>query len=143
MDNLTPVVAFVVDLRMRLENGESLMLSLKKWITTHDSEWEVLLRKFTIQYEQGTLPGSLAEFTPRIYQLTVLELLRSGLMGEPVLSRLVEVEEEMLKICENDIDQHVALLPIISLLPLLIFMVPALLILFFGPLLHQLVTEVL
>lgn len=64
----------------------------------------------------------------------LLELLESGLRGHTISGPLLSLENELISACEREIQNHTAWLPLISLVPLLLLIFPALMILLLAPL---------
>ena len=60
-------------------------------------------------------------------------LMESGLRGDPILETWCEFEHEVMTSYELQMDQHLQLLPIRVLLPLLLLIFPSICIVLLGP----------
>jgi hypothetical protein len=66
-----------------------------------------------------------------------MQLLLFGVRGESVLPRLREMEIEIRRQCDHEMDVFISRLPLFMLGPVLLLLFPAFLILLLGPLLDQ------
>ena len=71
-----------------------------------------------------------------IYQRTLLLVVENGLAGHSVSDHLMQIENEFHAICLADIAKHTATLPFRLQMPLLLFILPAILILIIVPALN-------
>ena len=71
-----------------------------------------------------------------IYQRTLLLIVENGLAGHSVSDQLMQMENEFHAICLADIAKHTATLPFRLQIPLLLFILPAILILIIVPALN-------
>ena len=71
-------------------------------------------------------------------QRHLLNLIQEGLKGESIYDNLKWLEKELISSCENEIHQHLSLLPIKIIFPLLCLIMPSILILLIFPLLQML-----
>jgi len=71
-----------------------------------------------------------------IYQRTLLLVIENGLAGHSVSDHLMQIESEFQAICLADIAKHTATLPFRLQIPLLLFILPAILIIIIVPALN-------
>ena len=63
----------------------------------------------------------------------MLELLQHGLSGQAILESLKAYEAELIMGCEDEIQNHIAKLPLILMIPLMGLIFPSLMILLIIP----------
>lgn len=131
MENLNPLLLFLMKLRREIDKGRGMASALKTLLQQED-EWTRVVRDWMLRRE--TSPGA---WTPprglSSHRRACLNLLERGLRGEPVLEVLSHLEAETLEACRHELDLKVAKLPFELMVPLLLFLLPSLLILLFMP----------
>lgn len=131
MENLAPSLRLILSLRYSLESGRSLNLAIKDYLAVTKDEFATFLLKWIHHYEKGEfLDATPALKSPT--QIVLIYLLKSGLEGQSIHSKLVELEREVVERCRNELNSFTHRLSLRLLIPLLLFQFPALLILFLG-----------
>ena len=154
MEGVAPPLRCLIEIHSSLANGEPARKGIARYLHRPDrgDTLAPLLRRFVFAWEQGhdwralieeprgtLFNGAERALSPQ--RRALLELIAQSLAGQPILSHLEELRAEIVSACEHEIAEHLELLPIKMLLPLLLFHFPAFLILLFGPLLTKLVEE--
>lgn len=141
MEDLAPPYHFILELIYDLESGGSVRTSVKKYLETHNNSFCLFLKQWLNkqQLDGATLliPKAMSS-----YQKAIWDLLELSQQGASLMVPLYELEKELRFVCEEQLEQHLALLPYKLMIPLLFFQFPALLLLLMGPLIGQLLTEV-
>ena len=132
MAPLAPPLQATLNIRLYLELGFSVSHSIKYYAKKFPEDNFAKSLGEWIFFEETERIYDLSHFSP--YRRNLVEILKRGLKGEPILERLEEFEEELKDICKNELEKHLEKLPFISLIPLMIFQFPAFLLLFIGPL---------
>ena len=130
---------------MALESGEALLPTLKRLSAEMPSSVRRPLLKLIYASEsQGVrapldceLSGELKSDLGR----AVFSLITHGLRGEPVVSRLKELEDEIIRASMDAVDLFVQTLPIKALLPVFFLQFPAFLLILLGPILNAFIKE--
>ena len=137
MDFLAPSYQTLLQIRHSLERGISLHETICHASRGEKNEFTRLLVRWWTAKERGAVPIIGDIFSPPL-QRFFIETLERGLAGEPILSRLSELEEEMRLAMVDTIERHLQRLPVILLLPLTGLVFPSFMLLILGPLLSQL-----
>lgn len=132
MEDIAPLLQFVIQIRLKMEQGESLRTAIKCFVQEHQTDFHPQLLQLLAQGEVKTQISSPL-------RSTLYALLARGLAGESILPALSSLEREIKENCEDQIQKFVGALPIRLLIPLLLFQFPAFLILLLGPLVSNLV----
>lgn len=122
---------------MSVERGEALGPCLRRLLFDFEPEFRQDILHLLLHFERyGTSVG--IKFQCRSsYRREILHLVAQGVAGEPIHARLLELEEEIKRACDDEIERFVALLPVRALLPLLLIQFPAFLLLLFGPIIEE------
>lgn len=137
MESLAPPLQLCIDVRLSLERGESLLSILKKQIQYIRIDFRQDVIRLIYHFEQqGTHRGLKFESKSQ-FRICLLTLLGYGLVGEPIVQRLAELEGELKIACDEEVDEFIASLPLKGLLPILLIQFPAFLLLLFGPILKE------
>lgn len=72
------------------------------------------------------------------WQEAFWELLERGCGGQPISEALLQLQEEVEKAVDHELELHIAGLPFKALVPLLLFQFPAFLLLLLGPIVREL-----
>lgn len=135
MEGIAPPLQVCIELRMGLENGESVQTVLRRLAADSNVEMSDQIQDCLLRHEQGVNTPFKNVRSP--YRKILLFFIMSGLSGQAILMNLRHLETELKMVGVREIDEHVARLPILLLLPLVFFQLPALLLLIFGPILIQ------
>ena len=139
MVSIAPPLQAVLHLRLHLESGLSVSQSIKTYVKRFPEEDFAKNLGQWLFFEETDRDYSLDSFS--CYRKNLIEILKRGLRGEPILEILLEFEKEAVDICKNDLEKHLQKLPFISLFPLMVFQFPAFLLLFIGPLVLELISS--
>lgn len=137
MEGLNPALKLCMELRRSIECGESLRLGLRKF-ASEDQEFGKICRQWLERRDRGGDHMQLLSEIKSAHRRALLILLERGLLGEPVQAALASLEGELERACLEEIDRHLALLPFRLMIPLLLFMFPAMMILILSPLMDLL-----
>ncbi len=137
MENIAPSLILIWDVKRSLEKGQSVAAGVKAYLA------RPLNDDFRLQIERWWLSQNNTQIVFVAHSLSLhrrhlVELLEMGLNGHGVLATLQELETEFILSCEGEIEEHVRLLPLVSLVPLMLFIFPSLVILLVSPLLKLL-----
>lgn len=142
MEGLAPPLKCLIEVQAAIRNGEAIRAGLARYvqIAAANDSFASSVRSFLIAWERGqswrhVLEGQSAQ------RRALLEVFAFGLSGQSVSSQLDALREEITKACDAEIKEHLEMLPLKMLAPLLLFQFPAFLLLMFGPLLRHLVQE--
>lgn len=134
MENISPSLNLLLEVRAALENGTSVRTGILQYLkSNHDSMTEIV-STWLIKLDQGQDYFTLLEKLHPCRR-TLLMLLEKGLKGIPILPQIIELEGEIIRSCEAELDEQIQKLPIKLMIPILFLMFPAYLILLLGPLL--------
>lgn len=139
MEDLAPPLHSVVSIRMNLECGLSFRLSLLKVIEASNDTFHSDLKEWVFLLDQGRDPSPVRRRQKSFYRIMIMDLYLEGLRGHAVVPVLKEIEKELWEVSLLEIEREAGRLALISLIPVFLFMLPAMLILVFGPLLSQVV----
>ena len=136
---LAPPLKAVLEIRLLMENGISVPQAVRTYSQRNLDEpfakelglW--LFAKETGKNYSGNIFNSF-------YRKRLLDLLSHGLKGEPILSAIHDLEEDLIFIANEDIEQQLQKLPFINLIPLLLLEFPAFFLLLVGPLILDLLS---
>jgi hypothetical protein len=129
--NLPASLVLVWDLRRAIERSQSLHIGIKRF------NERGLQCKFSLQFQnwwnhfrvQHPLPNT--KWT--IHQCVLIQLIEKGLAGTAIYDHLIELDVQMINSCDDDIERHISLLPLILQIPLLGLLFPAILMLLLVP----------
>ena len=140
METLAPPLNCVLQIIISLEEGLGTQAALLNYIQQNKDSFAREVSEWLRLREQGGMSKEYRDEIHSIYRKTLLSIFNMGLEGLPILNSLKNLETELLKIGQSEIDEYIRKLPIISLIPLLLLQLPALLILILYPLLNELLT---
>ena len=139
MVGLAPPLKAVLEIRLLIENGNSVSQSIQ--IYSQSSSEDLFAKEIGVWlFAQSTGREYQNKIFNTFYRRRLLEVLTYGLKGEPILSALSALEEDLIFMCHENLEQHIQKLPLISLIPLLLFQFPAFFMLLVGPLLLNLLS---
>jgi hypothetical protein len=144
MEGLNPPLKCLIEIQAAIQNGETARVGLSRYLhgaTTCDS-FAIGVRRFLFAWDQGQNWRAVVTEVKSPHRRALLELIGTALLGQPILSHLEELRIELIRVTEAEIQQHLEMLPLKMLMPLLLFQFPAFLILLFGPLLTRLIMEI-
>lgn len=138
MENITPTLVLLWQVKRALEQGQSVSIGVKNYIALNKDknifvsqveEWWISLNNQNMTFNKGQLVAT------RKY---LLEMLETGLKGGAILENLKLYEGELILSCEDEIQKHIATLPLLVMIPLMFLIFPSLMLLIVGPLLLSL-----
>ena len=137
MENLAPSLVLLWDVKRSIEKGQSASQGVKSFLARPQEN------VFQYQIETWWRAKVNSKIKFNIHDMPflrrqLLSLIELGLNGESILNDLKSLELEMILNCEEEIEKHVALMPVKMMFPLLGFVFPAMLILLICPLLKML-----
>lgn len=137
MESLAPPFKCLLEVRWNLENGHSVRSALHLYLRKVEDKFSLKVADWLILRDQGRPHHELQRHFRTLHQRALIEVLHQGLSGLPILNRIHELESEMQKASEDQIQRHLARLPFIALIPVILIQFPAFLWVLFTPLLHQ------
>lgn len=139
MDPLAPPLKAVLEIRLQIENGTSIMESIRCFTKKYpEDSFAKNLGLYFFQKEMGKSPSF--NFDDKPYRQLLCTILARGLEGEPILEHLKEFEADLCIATHEDLEKHIQKLPFLSLIPLMLFQFPAFILILLGPLLIDLLT---
>lgn len=143
MEGLAPPLKCLIEVQAAIRNGEAIRAGLARYVqmSSANDSFASAMRSFLIAWERGqpwrhVLEGQSA------HRRALLEVFACGLSGQSIASQLDSLRAEISKACDAEIREHLEMLPLKMLAPLLLFQFPAFLLLMFGPLLRHLIQEI-
>lgn len=142
MEFVAPLLAAVVGLRLRLENGEALSAILASEPTLNHCDLGPDLVRLRLLFQQMSSPESFLASVKTPHRQAFYELLWFGLNGRPILSELRGLEEEIQHAALVRMEHFLSHVPIQVLLVVILFQVPAFMLLILGPLMKEILQGV-
>lgn len=140
MAHIVPSISFLTTMKRQIQGGNSVSTALQLTLVEEKTDFSIQVRQWHA-YQQSS-QDKASELAKTHYQSAFFEILKSGLDGAPVYELLEELENEMVLEFERQWKLYLDRLPLILSLPLLLFFFPSYVILMFGPLLTQFLSEV-
>lgn len=139
MVDLAPPLKAVLGIRLFIENGNSVSQSIKLYSKANHED--LFAKELGVWlFAQSTHRKYINKIFNTFYRRRLLEILNSGLKGEPILKALSDLEEDLVFISQEFLEQHIQKLPLMGLLPLMLFQFPSFFLLLIGPLLLNLLS---
>ncbi|AHI07295.1 hypothetical protein BDW_13975 [Bdellovibrio bacteriovorus W] len=138
MEGLAPPLELLMGVKRGIEQGRSIKMGIVEYIKHNEGEFSTSVLTWLAFLEQGRSPDELVKSFKSPYRRALLTVLEKGLQGESVYNTLMQLEEEIVEACGEEINDKLARLPFILMIPLLLFQFPAFLALLFGPLMNNL-----
>lgn len=143
MEDLASSLNFVLEIRLKIESGNSLRNAIKEYLACSSRcPFHKEVTTWFVSLERGASSTEAMSEVKNPYRRVLFSTLSQGLKGEPVTQRLDELEKEMINVAHDDIERHLQRLPIIALMPLLLLQFPAFMMLLLGPLLMTFLEQV-
>lgn len=136
MENVTPTLILLWDVKRAIEKGQSLIVGINFFLNRKiKHSFSQTVKDWFNHYKSGQVFQLDPKLSPsRCY---LLEILYFGLHGQPILETLKNYEKELINLCEDEIVIHTAKLPILMLIPLMGLIFPALMLLLIWPTLQS------
>ena len=136
---LAPPLKAVLEIRLQMENGVSVPQAVRVYSQRNLEEpFAKKLGLWLFAKETGKSYDEKAFDT--FYRRRLVDLLNYGLRGESILEALCDLEKDLIFITNENLEQHLQKLPLVSLIPLMLFEFPAFFLLLVGPLLLNLLS---
>lgn len=137
MENIAPPLVLLWEVKRSLEKGQSVGSGIKNYLKyTKTDEFQ---HQVEIWWMTQTNSQILYDKTQLNYKRQyLLEVLEAGLKGHSILQTLQSLEDELIMSCEDEIQKYVARLPMLSLIPLMFLIFPAMMLILILPLLKLL-----
>jgi hypothetical protein len=142
MENISPTLRLALKISEVMDSGQSVKMGILDFLKTDFSDFSETVRAWLFQIEQN-FSSQLVLNSTNPYQRVLLICLENGLKGAPIKNQLLEIQNEIQKNCELEIEELAASLPVKLLFPLLFLMFPAFMILILGPFISDLLGSVL
>jgi hypothetical protein len=140
MENISPTLLLLLDVRAALENGTSVRTGVLHFLKNHHNSLSDTVSSWLLRLDQGQETHSILQ-SLHPCRRTLLTLLEKGIAGMPILAHLIELENEVVRSCESELEEQIQKLPIKLMLPVLFLMFPAYLILLLGPILLSILSQ--
>ena len=139
MVDLAPPLKAVLEIRLLIENGNSVAQSIKLYAKANSED--LFAKELGVWlFAQSTGRQYENKIFNTFYRKRLLEVLSSGLKGEPILKALCSLEEDLIFISQEFLEEHIQKLPLMALFPLMLFQFPSFFLLLIGPLLLNLLS---
>ena len=136
MENITLTIILLWDVKRSLEKGQSVGSGIQIFLNRKSKDlFFIEVKKWWMSQNNSTTVYNKSKLSISKQQL--LEILELGLKGQSILSILGSYEIEIIQNCEDEIQKHISMLPLILLIPLMLFIFPAIMILLIAPLLMK------
>lgn len=137
MENITPTLVLLWDVKRSLEKGYSVSNGIKFFIARNlQHEFSRFVADwFQQQQSQNERLNTHHLGASRRHLLALLDL---GLGGQSILESLKSYETEVIIGCEDEVQNHIAKLPLLLMIPLMGLIFPALMMLLIMPALKML-----
>ncbi|MBE8221812.1 MAG: hypothetical protein HAW60_03695 [Bdellovibrionales bacterium] len=126
---------------LSLKQGVYLKLSLNTWASNNSDSFALELREFLQHWEAGINLDKLIKKKTSYLKSSLFELFYMGLKGCGIYIPLKALEKELFIEAKRQVHRQLSKLPYIMLVPLLLFQLPSFLLLLFGPLLQNFLTQ--
>lgn len=137
MENIAPPLVLLWEVKRSLEKGQSVGSGIKNYLKyTKPDEFKRQIEIWWMAQNNSRILYNKSQLNYKRQYL--LEVLEAGLKGNSILQTLQSLESELILSCEDEIQKYVAGLPILSLIPLMFLIFPAMMIILILPLLKLL-----
>lgn len=137
MEGIAPPLELLMCVKRAIESGQSVKSGVLRYVQRSDGDFSAVVTRWLGHLQQGLEPQACLDQISSSHRKMLLQVLERGMRGETIYPVLVQLEEEIIEACQEEISTKIAQLPIIMLVPLLLFQFPAFLLLLFGPLLQN------
>ena len=139
MVSLAPPLKAVLEIRLLIENGHSVVQSIQ--IYSQSQVGDIFAKELGLWlFAQTNGKDYENKIFKTFYRKQLLEILKAGLKGSAILPALADLEQHLIFISYENLEEHIQKLPLISLIPLMLFQFPAFFLLLLGPLLFHLLS---
>lgn len=134
MEGLAPSLVYCLELELFLESGHSVRSAMMRLSKESQLPLFATAIELLATYDRGHDVTAIIQEGRSAFERALLEVLHRGLRGEPVLAAIRILREEIERASVIELNHYMARLPMLALVPLLLFLLPAFMILLFGPL---------
>ncbi len=146
MSRLSPILSLLMDLETAVERGESVAYALRAIRSrrqalhqTQEMGLNLWIDDLLLSWERGRPARAVS--APGDISLQLAEILDEGWRGASVLRQLSDLRAYAEEQAESDLENFVQALPLRSLIPLLLFQLPSLMLVLLWPILQKLVRD--
>ncbi len=146
MSRLSPILSLLMDLETAVERGESVAYALRAIRSrrqalhqTQEMGLNLWIDDLLLSWERGRPARAVS--APGDISLQLAEILDEGWRGASVLRELSDLRAYAEEQAESDLENFVQALPLRSLIPLLLFQLPSLMLVLLWPILQKLVRD--
>jgi hypothetical protein len=141
MENLSFLLKLCLHVRVSLEGGEALRVSLFRFAEMKNSLLHLKLKEWLSHFDQTGGECCAEKLFSNPHTQVFLEILSQGLAGHSIFDRVKAMEEEIVETCKDEFQRELDKLPYVLMVPLLLFMFPAYMMLLLGPILKLFLKE--
>lgn len=135
MEDITPTLILLWDVKRAIERGQSIRVGVQNFIErTQKNQFKEQVRLWWMSQTGAQVVFDSSKMS--MSRKHLLEILELGLRGLTILETLKSYEQELIFRCEDEIQKHIARLPMILMIPLMGLIFPAMILLLLGPLLR-------
>jgi hypothetical protein len=144
MEGLAPTLKCLIEIQSAIQNGETIRAGILHYLKASDCDEQFSgeIRRFLFAWDQGHDWRAVVSQCKSPQRKALFDVMAVGFQGVPVQPYIADLRNEMVQACEVEVLRHLEVLPVLMLVPLLIFQFPAFLLLLFGPLLGRLAEEI-
>lgn len=140
MAHIVSSIEFVQNFKKHIHNGDSVLKSMDKLCCSKKTDsFNQSIHCWWLYYKHGKGHRALMQTD---YEKTLVQIIKKGAEGAPIYEHLELLESEMLKEFDRKWRAYLETMPFKLMIPLLFFFFPSYIILLFGPLFMQFLTEV-
>lgn len=134
MEDITPTLILLWDVKRAIERGQSIRVGVQNFIErTQKNQFKEQVKLWWLSQTGAQVVFDSSQMS--VARKHLLEILEHGLRGLSILETLKSYEQELIFRCEDEIQKHIARLPMILMIPLMGLIFPAMILLLLGPLL--------
>lgn len=141
MEGVAPTLYLCLEVRAALEKGQALEAVVSSIALRMERDLSGQIQRLISIYRHSGMTEAMKLPCESVYRQTLFNIIVSGLEGEPILDRVRDLEKEIRFACESDIERHVARVPLLVMIPIMLLQLPGFMLLLFGPILNQLTKE--
>ncbi|MES3037875.1 MAG: hypothetical protein V4736_08215 [Bdellovibrionota bacterium] len=131
MEDINPTLWLVLTIKKALEHGESVRSALLRIEKVAPQSLRHEIHQWRLSIEGKGKHLNIRQMSP--YRRHAYDLMEKGLKGESIHLALENLETEVISACKREIEERIAKLPFILMIPLMLFQFPALILVSLGP----------
>lgn len=136
MENLTPTLILLWDVKRSIQKGKSVRFGAELFVKRRLQHR--FYQNFCNWFVARNLNCAANKDAFNYLQRQLIDLIELGMNGESVLIHLNQLEKEVLRNCEEEVNEYIAGLPLKALVPLVCCLFPSMFLLLLVPLLKML-----